>query len=100
MNQVLKIDNISYKITNIQSRTDYAAGFIFRKINEHPEKFDGAVLVFSSEKPEDLIEKLKSMTDRTEQTEIMLNFYHFKENETGLPVDSFTNGDYDRYIEK
>lgn len=99
MNQVLKIENVSYKITNIQSRTDYAAGFIFRKINEHPEKFEGAVLVLSSDKPEDLLEKLKSMTDRTEQTEVMLNFYHFKENETGLPVDSFTNGDYDRYID-
>lgn len=99
MNQVLKIENVSYKITNIQSRTAFAAGFIFRKINEHPEKFDGTVLVFSSEKPEDLIEKIKSMTDRTEQTENMLNYYHFKENETGLPIDVFTNGDYDRYID-
>ena len=99
LNQILKIEDISYKITKIQSRTDYAAGFIFRKIGEHPEKFDGSVLVFSSEKPEDLIEKLKSMTDRTEQTEALLDFYHFKENDTGLPIDSFTNGDYDRYVE-
>ena len=29
----------------------------------------------------------------------MLNFYHFKENETGLPIDSFINGDYDRYVD-
>lgn len=99
LNQVLKIEDIIYRITNIQSRTDFATGFIFRKISAHPEKFDGAVLVLSSEKPEDLIEKLKSMTDRTEQTETLLNFYHFKENETGLPIDSFINGDYDRYID-
>ena len=99
LNQILKIEDINYRITNIQSRTDYAAAFIFRKISAHPEKFDGAVLVFSSEKPEDLIEKIKSMTDRTEQTETLLNFYHFKENETGLPIDSFTNGDYDRYVD-
>ena len=99
LNQILKIEDISYKITKIQSRTDFAAGFIFRKIGEHPEKFDGSVLVLSSEKPEDLIEKLKSMTDRTEQTEALLNFYHFKENDTGLPIDSFINSDYDRYVE-
>ena len=55
--------------------------------------------MLSSEKPEDLIEKLKSMTDRTEQTEALLNFYHFKENDTGLPIDSFINSDYDRYVE-
>ena len=39
------------------------------------------------------------MTDRTEQTEVLLNLYHFKENDIGLPIDSFTNGDYDRYID-
>lgn len=99
LNQVLKVEDINYRIIDIRSRTNYAAGFIFRKISAHPEKFDGAVLVLSSEKPEDLIEKIKSMTDRTEQTEALLNLYHFKENETGLPIDSFTNGDYDRYID-
>ena len=99
LNQVLKVEDVNYRITNIRSRTNYAAGFIFRKISAHPEKFDGAVLVLASEKPEELIEKIKSMTDRTEQTEALLNFYHFKENETGLPIDSFTNGDYDRYID-
>ena len=99
LNQVLKVEDVNYRITNIRSRTNYAAGFIFRKISAHPEKFDGAVLVLASEKPEEMIEKIKSMTDRTEQTETLLNFYHFKENETGLPIDSFTNGDYDRYID-
>ena len=74
-------------------------GFIFRKIGEHSEKFDGAVFVLSAEKPEDLVDKLKSVMDKTEQNEKMLNFYHFEENEMGLPIDSFTNGDYDRYID-
>lgn len=99
LNQILKIEDISYRIIQIQSRTDFAAGFIFKKISEHPEKFDGSVYVLSSGKPEELIEKLKSMTDRTKQTETMLNFYHFKDNDTGLPIDSFINGDYDRYID-
>lgn len=99
LSQVLKVEDINYRITDIQSRNDYAARFIFGKISAHPEKFDGAVFVMSSEKPEELVEKIKSMTDRTEQTEVLLNLYHFKENDIGLPIDSFTNGDYDRYID-
>lgn len=98
LNQVLKVDGISYRITDIRSRTNYAVGFIFRKSSTHPEKFD-SVLVLTSEKPEDMIEKIKTMTDRTKKTEALLNFYHFKEMETGLPIDSFINGDYDRYID-
>ena len=99
LNQVLKIDGINYKITQICSRTVFAAGFIFKKINQHPDKFDGAVCVISSENPEELLEKMKLMMNKTEKTETLLNFYHFKENETGLPIDVFTDGNYDRYID-
>jgi hypothetical protein len=99
LNQILKVEDVNYRITNIQARTDYAVGFIFRKISANPEKFDRAVLVLKSEKPEALIEKIKSMTDMTKQTETLLNFYHFKDNPIGLPIDSFVNGDYDRYID-
>lgn len=99
LNQVLKVEDVNYRITSIRYRTNYAAEFIFRKISAHPEKFDGAVLVLASEKPEELIEKIKLMTNRTEQTEALLNFYHFKENEIGLPIDTFANGNYDRYID-
>lgn len=99
LNQVLKIDDINYRITGIQSRMDYAVGFILKKISQHPEKFDGAVWLVTTEGPEELVEKIKSLTDRTEQTEALLDYYHFKENETGLPIDSFIGGDYDRYID-
>lgn len=99
MNQILKVDDVNYRIIAIHSRNDYAAKFIFEKISAHPEKFEEAVLVLSSEKPEELVEKIKSITDRTKQTKALLDFYHFKENETGLPIDSFIGGDYDRYID-
>lgn len=99
LKQILKIDGINYRIKEIHSRTDFAASFIFKKINQYPEKFNGAVWIFSAGKPEEFIEKIKSLTDRTKQTEALLNFYHFKENEIGLPIDAFTEGDYDRYID-
>ena len=99
MNQILKVDDVNYRIIDIRSRNDYAAKFIFEKISAHPEKFEGAVFVLTSEKPEELIEKIKSITDRTKQTKVLLDLYHFKENEIGLPIDSFIGGDYDRYID-
>ena len=99
LNQVLKIDGINYKITQICSRAVFAVGFIFKKINQHPDKFDGSVWVISSEKPDELLKKMKLMMNRTEKTETLLNLYHFKENETGLPIDVFTEGNYDRYID-
>lgn len=99
LNQILRVEDINYRITAIQSRTNYATGFIFRKINEHPEKFHGTVWVLTAENPEDLLEKIKSVTDTTKQIETLLSIYHFKVNDLGLPIDSFTNGDYDRYID-
>ncbi|GAA6478498.1 hypothetical protein K250101E9_12610 [Enterocloster aldenensis] len=45
LKQVLKIGGINFKITKICSRADFAARFIFKKINQHPDKFDGAVMV-------------------------------------------------------
>lgn len=99
LNQMLKIEGNNYRIIDIQSRSNYAIGFIFGKINVHPEKFEGAVLVLSSEEPDDLIEKIKTVTNRTKQTQALLDLYHFKETKTGIPIDLFTKGDYDRYID-
>lgn len=99
LNQILTIGNINYRIIEIKSRTQYAIGFIFKKIGEHPEKFEGSIWVMTSEKIEDMIEKIRVMTDRTEETETLLSLYHFKENELGLPIDILANGDYERYID-
>ena len=99
LKQVLNIDGINFRIINIYSRTDFAIGFIFRKINQCPDKFGGAAFVSSSESIEESVERIKAMMGKTERTEALLNFYHFKENEMGLPIDSFINGDYNRYID-
>ena len=64
-----------------------------------PDKFGGAAIVSSSESIEESVERIKAMMGKTERTEILLNFCHFRENETGLPIDSLINGDYDRYID-
>lgn len=99
LNEVLSIEGINYRITSIKSRTDYAMGFIFEKISTYPEKFDGVIQVFTFEKSEDIIEKFKSVTAGTEHIETLLKLYHFRENDIGLPIDSFIYDNYDRYID-
>ena len=76
-----------------------AAAFVFKKINEYPEKFEGVVHMISSEDPEDMINQIKELTDRSEYMNNLLDLYHFKENNIGLPIDSFVNGNYDEYID-
>ena len=99
MNQILKIDGVSYKIIQIKNRMNEAAAFVFNKINEYPEKFEGVVHMISSEDPEDMINQIKELTDRSEYMNNLLDLYHFKENNIGLPIDSFVNGNYDEYID-
>lgn len=99
LRQVIKIGETNYKIIQIRSRMEYAASFIFKKISQYPDKFNGAVLVFSSEKPEDLLCQIRTLTERSEHTESLLRFYHLEENEIGLPIDAFTGGNYERYID-
>ena len=99
INQVIKIDNINYRIIDICSRNEYAIRFIFKKINLYPERFNNAVQILSFKKPEELIEKIRLITNRKEHIETLLNFYNFKENTTGAPIDLFTDGDYDRYVD-
>lgn len=99
LNQILKIDGVSYKIIQIETRMSRAARYIFRKISEYPEEFEGVVWVVSTDKPEDLIKQLKELTDRSEHIDTLLNLYHFKENDIGLPIDSFAGGDYDSYVD-
>ena len=99
LNQILKIDGVSYKIIQIKNRMNEAAAFVFNKINEYPEKFEGVVHMISSEDPEDMINQIKELTDRSEYMNNLLDLYHFKENNIGLPIDSFVNGNYDEYID-
>lgn len=99
LNQILKIDGTNYKITQIQSRTNKAAAFVFKKINEYPEQFEGAVRMISIENPEEMINQIKELTDNSEYINNLFDLYHFKKNNIGLPIDYFVNENYDEYID-
>lgn len=98
LQQILKLRGKNYRIVKIIPRSQYCFGYIFRKIQENPEMFEGTVWTISTEDVNEMIEQIRSLTARTEQTESLLRSYHFEENEIGLLIDSVAFGDYGRYV--
>ena len=99
LKQIIKIGNVSYKVIQIQSRSDAAAKYVCSKISANPEKIDSSLMVLSAEDPQEMIEKIRSITDQTEQTEAILNLYHFEKSNLGIPLDTIANHDPDRYLQ-
>lgn len=98
LNQMLNFRGKKYKITQIMSRQQYALGYIFRKISKHPEEFEGAIHTISTENPEEMIDRIKALTDTSKRTKELIDTYHFGNSQFGLPIELVASGDYDRYI--
>jgi hypothetical protein len=65
----------------------------------NPDKFSGVILSVSTENPEDMIEQLRKLSDRSEQQKANLRMYHFEDTSVGIPIEVVGFMDYDRYIE-
>ena len=98
LGQILKLRDRKYKIKQILPRNQFGLGFIFRKIQEKPEMFKGAVWMISTENVDEMIKQIKALTDNSGHIQSLLSSYHFEDNEAGLPIDALTSGDYSRYI--
>ena len=98
LGQVIKLHDRSYKIIQILNRVYYGFGYVNVKIQEHPEMLNGIAWMIPTGKIEDAIDKIRKLTDRSEQTDALFNAYHFKNNDLGLPIDALTFGDYSRYV--
>ena len=99
LNQILNIEGVGYKVIQIIPRSSWAMRYIFQKINEHPDKFEGVAWVISTNNPQEMIEQIKALTDQTDQMGKLLKAYNFEDNDSGLPLDIFTGGDYDKYAD-
>ncbi len=95
---VLFLRNRKYRIIQIQHRSQFALGFILRKIQENPEMFRGVAWMITVENVDDMINQVKGITDHFVQTDSLLDSYHFINNEAGLPIDVMAAGDYSHYI--
>lgn len=98
LQQVLKLRGKYYKIVQIMPRQQYGLSYIFRKIQEKPEMFEGVVWMISTENIDEMIKQMKELTDNSENIKSLLSSYHFEQNEIGLPIDAVAFGDYSRYI--
>lgn len=98
LHQILRFRGKAYRIVQIMPRSQYCLGYMFRKIQENPKMFEGTAWTITTENVNEMIEQIKSLTDRTKQTESLLSSYHFEESDIGLPIDSVAFCDYSRYI--
>ena len=98
LGQILKLHDKKYKVVQIMPRNQYGLGFIFRKIQDKPEMFKGAVWLVSTENVDEMLKQIRELTDDSDQIQSLLSSYHFEQNEAGLPIDALAFGDYSRYI--
>ncbi|MBP3854279.1 MAG: hypothetical protein IK990_01520 [Ruminiclostridium sp.] len=96
--QIVKFHNKKYRIVSIMSRMQYGYRYIFRKLQENPGEFKGTAWVISADNPEEMIDKMKSIMDNTDHINSLLSLYHLEQNDIGLPIDSLSSGDYNKYI--
>ena len=99
LNQVIKFRGKHFKMEHIVSRVQYGFYYVFQKIQEKPELFQGSVFMISTADVEGGLKKIRELTDNTEQINSLLNLYHQIENDTGIPLDLLVSGDYSRYID-
>lgn len=98
INQIIRVGEKRYQVKQIIPRSQQCFGFVIRKIHEKPEKFPGMILSLSTDNPEEMVEQIRSLTDRTKQSEALLESYHFVDGELGLPIESVGFNEYDRYL--
>ena len=99
LNQVIKIRGKNYKIIHIASRVQYGWSYVFKKIQEKPEMFRDSVWVITTKDTGEMLKQMKELTDNTEQINTLLTYYHFKDNNIGIPIDVLVSGNYDKYID-
>lgn len=94
--QVYKIRGKSYEVVDFEPREITVGKFIFRKIAENPDKFN--VCTISSENPEEMAKQLLVLSDQRDHIKKLTDSYNFKDNQLGIPIDFFNNGNYEKYI--
>ena len=88
-----------YTVLSIESRKEFVCRYIFKKLQDNPDKFKGVAWVVSAKDGEEFIAQLKALTNRKDQIKSLVESYDFRDNSLGLPIDAFIFGDYSRYID-
>lgn len=99
--QILNINDKQYRVKRIESRNDYLLKFIMKKINEAPDKVRPYAQMLTFSTPEEMISQIQEVMHQGDKgRKTVEDYYNFVNNETGLPIDSFCNRNYEEYINK
>ena len=95
-NQVLNLRGRNYKVISFEPREITIGRFVFQKVMEKPDDFD--VRTISTEDPEEMGKQLLALSDQKEHIKKMTDMYNFKDTQLGIPLDLFSQGNYEKYI--
>ena len=96
--QILNLRGKRYRVIDYEPREYAIAKFIYQKVQQYPDRFKGTVWMISTENAEEMVKQVLALSDHREQTRELVEAYNFKNDEIGLPIDLFVNGDYRNYI--
>nr|WP_297709600.1 hypothetical protein [uncultured Butyrivibrio sp.] len=100
LNQIRSFRGKKYKIFQIMTRTQYGLNYVYSKMQEKPDMFKGVAWMINTEDVEALVQQMKELDDeRKIHLKSLIDSYNFVDNPMGLPIDSLTMGDINRYIE-
>lgn len=94
--QVLNLRGKNYQVISFEPREVAMGRFIFKKVSEYPDKFN--VYTISIEDTEEMVKQMLALSDQREHTQKLLELYNFKDNQLGIPIDWFAQGNYEKYI--
>lgn len=99
LRQELNFRGKRFRVVQIMQRNQYCFGFILKKIQANPEKFNDVAYMISTENIDELLSQMKALSDNSENAKARIDAYHFVDNEVGLPIDSVASCNYGKYID-
>lgn len=99
LKQILNLSGMRYQIIDIMPREKFALRYIFQKVQENPDMFKGVVWMINTTDADEMIKRIRELTDNSDRIKTILDFYHFENNDFGLPIDALSLRDYTRYID-
>lgn len=95
--QQYNIDGKSYKLVDITDRYVYTHRYVLNKALNNPDKITVFTQTITGATPKESVEKIKQYMLQHKNNP-MLDMYHFKDNEVGVPIDALKSGDADSYL--
>ena len=95
--QQYNIDGKTYKLVDITDKYVYTNRYVLNKALNNPDKITVITQTITGATTKESVEKIKQYMLKHKNNP-MLDMYHFKENEVGVPIDALKGGNADSYL--